>query len=254
MELNRNVYLLIAVSIVIILKIIFAEIYYRKEISPPVKEFVSRTGEIEQLKKDLLLSELKMLEKKIERDLLLKELQKVIGQKEVEGFVQKSDLQSLLSDIGFGQLFQVSLQEEFNLDEEGLRRLFALLQEEQEVLLQPSQPISGLVLEERRSLFLNSVTEKNYPSTSLYLGNGSTQGSSMAKISSGDPHFFMQEYRGLDPVIPSGSLFVSLVKAVLQTIFDISRVVLYNKEVFSIVGIFFALIIGLIVVYSMHFR
>ncbi len=254
MELNRNAYLLIAVAIVIILKIIFAEIYYRKEIAPPVKEFVSRTREIEALKKDILLSELKVLEKKIERDLLLKELQKVIGQKEVEGFVQKSDLQSLLSDIGFGQLFQVPLQEEFELDEEGLRRLFALLQEQQEVLVQPSQPIAGLVSEERSTPLLKFSYEKNKPTTSLYLAQGSAQGSSMIKLSSEEPSFLVQEYRGLDPTIPSGSLFVSLIKAVLQTLFDVSRVILYNKEVFSIVGIFFALIIGLIVVYSMHFR
>ena len=253
MELNRNVSLLIVVSIVLVLKIIFAEIYYRKEIPSPVKEFVSRTGEIEQLKKDLLLSELKMLEKKVERDLLLKQLQKLIGQKEVEKFVERSDLKSLLSDIGFGQLFQVTLQEEFDLDEEGVRRLFALLQENQEVLLQPSQPISGLVSEEKRSPLLK-FAEKHQPSASLHFGDGSAQGSSRVQVSSGDPNFFVQEYRGLDPVIPSGSLLISLVKAVLQTFFDVSRVLLYNKEVFSIVGIFLALIIGMIVVYSMHFR
>jgi hypothetical protein len=135
-----------------------------------------------------------------------------------------------------------------------VRRLFTLLQENKEELLQPSPPISGVVAEERRAPFLSVGAAKKPPATSLYVGGEPLQqGASPLKLST-EPHVLVQEYRGLDPVIRSGSWFVAAVKAVLQTFFDISRVVLHNKEIFSILGIFLALILGMIVVYSTHFR
>lgn len=253
MELTRNQYLLIVVVSVIILKIIFAEIYFKKGFMP-VGGTYNRVSHIEQLKKDLFLSELKMLEKRIERDILFRELRRLIGKKELTGFLKEKELISLLSDDGMRDLLYLYLEQGFDLSEEGLLRFFASLEENEALLQQSKRQVSELISSDGSLPFLNTLDQEREPRTPLYVSSSTISGGASILTLLDQPTFSVVEYRGADPSTTTSGLIVTFFKEAVKTVFDIMRIILYNKELFLILGLFFSFIVGMVVVYSMHFR
>ncbi len=253
MDFTRNQFLLVVVICVIVLKIIFAEIYFKKG-AVYLNGYQPQTSQVEKLKRNLFLSELKLMERRIERDILSRELNKFIGQKELETYVGENGFNSFLSDDGIAALYQIYVEEGGDLSEEGLRRFFALLKENKGLLLQSKRPVSALVSEDGSLPFVNTLDQKRQANTPLYISKATiSDGASLLSLME-EPLVSVVEFRGADPFGVQGGLIATFIKEAIKTIFDIMALILMNKELFLILGIFMALVIGFIVLYSMHFR
>lgn len=251
MQLTRNQVLLIAVVCVLLLKVIFAEIYFKKSIYPVNGGEIS-TAKISQLKVELWEAQLKLIEKSIEFDLMRRKMQKMAGQKELERIQQYTNLDSFLSDPSNAVLKQIFLDENFDLSEEGFRKFIQFLKENEHLLVESKRNINELISEDGSLPFLNTLDQQREPNTPLFLSSGGiSKGASLAPIVEEIPVF---EFKGPDRIPMDSGIFMIFIKETVKTIFDIAKVVVANKELFLIFGIFIGLIVGLIILYTMHFR
>lgn len=248
----RNFILVFVSLILVVVLAYFVRSFYEKKVLKSESKPMP-VQSLDHLSYDLIVTELELLKKQIERDILLRELQKTIGKEEFKKIMEEKDLSSLLSDLLLLDLFLLQIDEDIFLEEDSRTQFFALLQANREKLLKSKQQLTLMIARDGFLPFQNPIQIKKRLNVPFFLaGAGEGHGSAYVKVR--DAPLTKFGAQGIDPVGQPENIFAAFITGSIKTLFDLVFVVVYNKEIFLIFGGVLGLVVTSIIFYSMHFR